>query len=217
MASPATIAFTDGSSGKIYWTSLGGYVAYTGSSSVSYSGNPSTGAYERGFLNFDTSVIGAGATVTMVEIYVINNIVQPSVGPTTSYMYIGQFIEGSLDGNVGEWNGGSLIWVVLSFTRANFPDGWKDLSEGGYGDATGYVDVTGETDIRFYGTRGDKTAWGQNLNQVKDKCKLRVTYTVPVSGKRRTLMGVGLEFLGMLWVNGVLHYKFRQTFNPMGV
>jgi hypothetical protein len=132
--------------------------------------------------NFDTSALPDTATVTVVEFYMKNSDTQPEPETSKWDLYIGSFIDGSLDGTQGEYDGGTIMLDDVTV----FTEQWWDLSAGG-NDPTGHVSLTGETDIKIVDDSTGIGNTGHNFNTSKVKCQLRVTYT-DVSRRRTGLV-----------------------------
>ncbi len=140
--------------------------------------------------NFDRSIIPGGSDITKVEFKPIDAPSQPVNPPNGIRVYIGNFINGSLDGNAGEFNGGTLMITNTTMISGT----WYDLSAGGKDPTVFFSDASGETDIAIRGQWDGVMDRGHNYNDSGGHppafCQLRVTYIPP--GLTRTLVGVGL-------------------------
>lgn len=166
----STYSFVDGSSGKIVYTGLG-YTATTGSANCKIEKNPGAGTETRAFFNFNTSGIPDNAIITLVEFKYVEAGIQP-INPPDGYTFmIGTFINGSLDGDAGEFTGGTEVantaHPILSGTWVGF-----DVA------ANSLVNKSGETDVAIWGDYSGGATQGRNFNLPRDKCQLRVTYHV---------------------------------------
>ena len=190
--SVVTLDFTDGVSGNIDYTLAGGYVATTGALNAAVVRHTGALYTMRAFFQFDTGSYFSLYDVTsidFVELYIALRTSQPSI-PSYVDAYIGNWIGPSLDGSSADFNGGNFM---IDSPPGGFVDKtYYNLGDGGH-DPTGYVSLTGTTDIAL---RGVYTAagQGQNYNWAKDNCRLRVTFTgtlKPASISTRGLLGVG--------------------------
>lgn len=175
MSKQSTFNFDDGQSGGIWFNNLIGYLVSTGwaSCSTGYDESEAREDY-RGYFSFNTSSLPDDCTVTLVEFKVIRGTTEPSGAPETYRLKwsVGTFIGRDLNGNVGEWQGGTWVRTDLS-KPANFT--WIDLGSG----APALISLTGDTDVKAWddSTEGDgDNYWGIAFNTSKSKCQLRVTY-----------------------------------------
>lgn len=181
-------AFTDGTSGKIVFTL--GYTASTGSANCIVAYNSISGAKTNTFFQFNTSTLPDDATVTVVNFGYIESTTQPPTSPSKMYVYIGDFIGAALNGNAGEFTGGTYMLDAVAGGWINNSGVYYDLAAED-NDPTGFVSLTGTTDVRF---EHDTVAGtnGRNFNTAKLKCTLLVTYTQPTSFiSRLALLGAG--------------------------
>lgn len=179
MLTSVTFDFVDSKSGKITLSSPSMYVAATGSANCQTGQNTLSQQTWRAFFNFDTSILPEGAQVTKVE-FLIRVPKPPYIDPVVYRVgfSIGSFIGAALDGNAGEWSGGSYMATIYARATDNT---WLDLAVAG-NDPTGFVNTAGDTDIKVWDySIGDTehTFWTTSLNTTRDKCKLRVTYSLP--------------------------------------
>ncbi len=132
--------------------------------------------YDSAFFQYDSSVIEDDAEVTFVEWSSVLALAQPSGAPQLEQedIFIGDIIGAALNGNSGEFNGGTYMTSRNGFTDGEFID-LSELEE----DPTIYVSLTGTTDIKVAdnSTKGTgSNSWGTNFNAVKTQCQLRITY-----------------------------------------
>ena len=180
MPSVVEFDFVDSKSGKITYIPPSSYTAATGSANCQTGQNNATGAKWRAFFNFDTSSLPDNALVATVEFFICKSTGQPAGAPQYYILKfsIGSFIGAALNGNSGEFNGGTLMVTLSSKPDDNT---WMGLDQD-FNDPRAYVNLTGDTDIKVWddSIRGTGDAsWGLNFNTAKAKCKLRVTYTIP--------------------------------------
>jgi len=178
MASPETFNFTDGISGQIAKTGFM-YTAYTGWAQCTIEYNPGSGAEIRAFFQFDTSALPDDATVTLVELNLVDSVIQPPSQTNSGSIWMGTWIGGTLDGNAAEFNGGTRV-----LAKYNFGSGFVDLGTS----AKSFVNLTGATDIKVIGTYSGIVMQGYNFNRPRSKSQLRVTYTTPVGGSVKDVM-----------------------------
>ena len=163
--------FADGKSGRIEQIGLG-YSAFTGHENCWTGQNTPIAKKWRAYFSFDTSSLPDDAQVTKVEFWQRLAYAQPAGNPETlSIKYsVGTFIGAALNGNAGEWNGGTVVLEV----NEEFNGVWVEL-EG----AHGYVNLSGDTDLKVWDDSyggGGSSSWGTDFNRPSDKCRLRVTY-----------------------------------------
>jgi len=175
----AVFNFEDGTSGKITHAGLG-YTAATGWARCDTGQDTSTGNTWRAYFNFDTSSLDDTAVVSKVEFYQKLSVFQPLGTPDVLKIQysIGTFIGDTLDGNVTEWNAGTLVHD--EYQKQN--NVWIDISN--LADPNGLVSLTGDTDLKIWdvSTQGEGDSyWGTDFNTPKIKCQLRVTYTIPIT------------------------------------
>lgn len=171
--------FVDSKSGKITYNPPSSYVAATGWANCQTGKNTQTGEIQRAYFNFDTSNLPDHAQIEKVEflIYVPK---LPAIDPVVYRIgfSIGTFIGALLDGNVDEWNGGTYMVTLYSRPTSGT---WLNLAQGG-NHPEGLVNRTGDTDIRVWDYSVgdiDHWFWMTSFNTSRDKCKLRVTYSLP--------------------------------------
>lgn len=157
--------------------------------------NSAIGREDRVVLRYNTSGIGAGATVTQIEISVWHSSAQPTPQSTSSTTLVGSWCGASLDGSANDFNasGASDTYTDL----LPYGDGdWADLGTDG-------VNVTGITDVQIRDTTGPAGSYGHAFNTTKQNMQLRVTYTPAATANimLRPLLGVGCWILGLLGVH----------------
>lgn len=140
------------------------------------------------FFRFDTSNLPDHCTVTSVQ-FRVRGYRASALGEPQDYeirLSVGDIIGGTLDGNSGEWNAGTLM-LTLDARPADKTT--LDLSDDG-NDPCPLVNISGDTDIKildhsFHGT-GD-SSWTANFNPTTtERCKLYVYFSIPsaeVTGK----------------------------------
>jgi hypothetical protein len=170
-------AFTDGNSGKIAFNGLT-YSATTGWVNCIVAFNAATLIQTNAFFQFNTGAFFSGMkvkSIDVVEFFYVEAAAQPGTLPNVMNVYIGDFIGAALNGNSGEFNGGTYMLDAVANGWLSNGNTYYDLSAEG-NDPTGFVSLTGTTDVRF---KYDSTAGtnGRNFNTTKTKCLLRVTYT----------------------------------------
>lgn len=179
------IELTDSTSGYVQLTGFT-YTAATGWANCQTTQHPFTGAVKYAFFQFDTSVLPDWATVTQVEFYQKLATVQPSGTPIVQELryYIGDFIGAALNGDAGEYTGGTYMIARTDETD----DIYLDLAAEA-NDPTVHVNKAGTTDVRIadFGS-GGFSLWGTHFNTAKVKCKLRVTWE---GAYRLPLLGAG--------------------------
>lgn len=178
-----TFDFTDGVSGYVQkltnffgdtysvgagWGLCGARFYYNIATGITYN--------KHAIFQFDTSSIGAGATIQTVEFKPIDGASQPAgaTNPDAWLMLIGNWIGATLDASAADWGGGNVMRTIGSTLSSGT---WYDLAADG-ADPTPYVDGSGTTDIALWINKNTSgTDWARNFNQDRDKCQLRVTYT----------------------------------------
>lgn len=195
-----SFAFTDGNSGKVAFTGFA-YTATTGWTNVTPAKNDNTGLQARGMMQFDTGAHFSSldvASIDMVELFVIEELTQSITPPDAVYVYMGNFIGPALNGNAGEYNGGTdLTLDILPYGSAVYIDLFDGLV-----DPTGLVNLTGTTDIALRPHNATSKNSIRDYNTSKSKCQLRVTYTLNATDTPlRALMGVGLCIAAWLGIN----------------
>jgi hypothetical protein len=188
MVDQLVLDFTASNTGRILYIPPSTYMATVGwlycDAGRADSSNMDWGA----FFSFDTSALPDHAQIDDVH-FRIRRRNDPAGEPQyySIEFWIGSFIGATLDGNAGEWTGGSLM-VTLGVKPADKTT--LDLSDDGQ-DPCPHIDKTGTTDIKILdastkGTGDD--VWSTNFNKDGDfGCKLYVTYSVPSA----TATGVG--------------------------
>lgn len=171
-------AFTDGTSGKIAFNGLV-YTATTGFANCLVNVNLLSGAVTNGFFQFDTGAFFSSLSILSidaVEFFYVEALAQPSTPPDIMEVYIGDFIGAALNGNAGEFNGGTFMLDAVVYGWLGNSNAFYNLADDG-ADPTPFINLTGTTDIRF---KHDTTAGsnGRAFNTTKGKCLLRVTYTL---------------------------------------
>jgi len=156
------------------FTAYVGYDCWTGQ-------NENDGALSRGYLSFDTSGLPAGAEILYVNLLCRRG--SDPVGMPTSYLLkisMGTFIGPTLDGNSGEWTGGTL-----TYARNTKPSDREliDLASTG-GSPELYVNRDGYTDLRIWDASVDSDPddieWATVFNIDEDTlCRLVIGYTTP--------------------------------------
>lgn len=136
----------------------------------------------RAFFNFDTSSLPDDADVIAVS-FRIRRRGDPLGDPETYRLKfsLGTFIGSALDGNVGEWDGGTHLLTV--YAKPVDRD-VEDLSDDG-GDPCPLVNLTGDTDLKVWddSTHGDGDgAWDTIFNKsTTERCLLNVMFQIPSS------------------------------------
>ena len=179
MLASAEFNFTDSKSGKITYNPPSSYVAATGWSNCVTGQNKHTGENQRAYFSFDTSSLPDHAQITKVEFLII----VPKLSTIGPLLYrigfsIGSFIGTGLDGTEDEWDAGALMVTIYSKPVTGT---WLNLAQGG-GNPEGYVNRSGDTDIKVWDySIGDLEHWFWMtiFNTSRNKCKLRVTYSLP--------------------------------------
>jgi len=175
-----TFGFGDGQSGfveKVTNFFGSSYSADTGWSvmAVRYYNNTSIGVLtdKRALFRFDTSSIPSFATISKVEFKIVDSLSQPGGSVPLSYgLKLGDdFIGSSLDGDAGEWGGGTDVKTNFTYTSGS----WFDLDT----DANDLINKGGFTCANLYVySYYANTDYGRNFNTARSKCQLRVTYAV---------------------------------------
>lgn len=144
---------------------------------------------QRGYYQFDTSDantgIPAGNIVTKVELlynYRSGPISTAGTWQWDWHIYAGQFIGAALDGNAGEWNGGSLVQFGI-FSGGDPPQSnfWIDLEDIGV-----LLDRSGITDFKIVDQSqpnpAEDAGWSMELWNgplAARRGKLRITHFPP--------------------------------------
>jgi hypothetical protein len=171
--------FADSKSGKITYNPPSSYAAATGWANCQTGQNQQTDENQRAFFSFDTSSLPDHAQIEKVEflIYVPK---LPAIDPIVYRVgiSIGTFIGAALDGTSDEWTGGA--YMVTLYSR---PASGTVVDLGATGNNPGvHVNRTGDTDIKVWDySIGDfeHWFWMTSFNTSRDKCKLRITYSLP--------------------------------------
>lgn len=163
-----TFNFTDGTSGNILKSGFV-YTATTGWASCQISYSPITRDERRAYFQFDTSSIPENAIIEKVELKLIDAAAQPVNVTASGTIYMGTFIGGTLNGDVGEWTAGNNV-AMIAFASGT----WFDLGSKGIAN----LSKTAETDIKIIGNYSGLVAEGRDFNTARDKSQLRVTYHV---------------------------------------
>jgi len=130
------------------------------------------------FFRFDTSSLPDHCEITLVQFRVRRDPTVPFGDPQFYQIRfsIGQFIGGVLNGNAGEWNGGT---EVLTLSAPPFDKTTVDFDAA----AKALVSKTGDTDVKIldHSTQGTgDSSWSKNYNaDAANLCKLYVYFTVP--------------------------------------
>lgn len=179
MLTTVSFSFADSKSGKITYNPPSSYVAATGWANCQTGQNQQTNENQRAFFSFDTSSLPDHAQIEKVEflIYV------PKIPAIDPIVYrvgisIGTFIGAALDGANDEWTGGA--YMVTLYSR---PTSGTVVDLGATGNNPGaHVNPSGDTDIKVWDySIGDfeHWFWMTSFNTSRDKCKLRITYSLP--------------------------------------
>jgi len=180
MIDQLTFNYTASNTGKILYIPPSTYIPTVGWNFCDAGRADSTGMDWGAFFSFDTSVLPDHAQIDSVSFCIRRR--DDPMGEPQFYsleFYIGSFIGATLDGNAGEWTGGSLM-VTLSSKPADKTT--LDLSTDGQ-DPCSHVDKTGTTDIKILDASmkgaGDDV-WSTNFNQYEaTPCKLSIMYSIP--------------------------------------
>jgi hypothetical protein len=171
-------AFDNTKSGHLYLYA-GSYTPHTGWDQCE-TGRTNPFRRWRAFFNFDTSAIPDHAEITVVT-FRIRRGFDPVGDPDTYALKfsLGTFIGAALNGNVGEWNGGThLLTLSVKPTDKDV----VDLSADG-GDPLSLINKTGETDLKIWDDSaqgGGDTGWATVFNKTTtERCELYVTFSVP--------------------------------------
>ena len=185
-----TYEFVDGNSGRVEKGAIS-FTAYTGSANCITKNIPATGIEGRAMFQFDTSTIPSTATVDLVEFELTEAAAQSMDHPDGIMFHIGQFIGATLNGNNGEFTGGT---ETLALSWPWTADIFYDLSTDR--DATEFVGkgAGATTDVSIWGSYAGGVTQSRIWNATKNKCSLRVTYTASFI-PRLALMGVGGSLL----------------------
>lgn len=179
MLTTAVFDFADSKSGKITYLPPSSYVAATGWANCQTGQNQQTGENQRAFFNFDTSSLPDQAQIEKVE-FLIHVPKIPAIDPVIYRVgiSIGTFIGAALDGTTDEWNGGA--YMVTLYSR---PTSGTVVDLGATGNNPGaHVNRSGDTDIKVWDySIGDVDTWFwmTSFNTSRDKCQLRITYSLP--------------------------------------
>lgn len=170
--------FDNAKSGRI--TLIGGpYTAYTGWAECE-TGRLTPFNRWRAFFSFDTSSIPDTAVIISCTMS-LRRRADPVGDPETYLLWfsIGTFIGAALDGNAGEWNGGTAV-TSLSVKPADKET--VDLTSAAYP----YVNKTGDTDLKLWDDSsegGGDPSWATRFNKnAGNLCKLNVEWTIPNLG-----------------------------------
>jgi hypothetical protein len=177
------IYLTDGTSGKIVRYPLSTYTATTGWAACKTGEDTATApnTYWRAFFQFDTSGILGSQQVENVSFIVSRAKVQPYGDPDTYELRfsIGDIIGGALDGNVAEWDAGTL---AAELDERPLHSDLIDL--GAVGIAA--INKSGNTDVKAWDNStqgpGGNPSWGFDFNRktgLGSKCGLRIVLSVP--------------------------------------
>jgi hypothetical protein len=175
-------------------------VASTGWANCQTGKNIQTGENQRAYFSFDTSSLPDHAQITKVEFLIIVP-KAPTINPLVYRIAfsIGTFIGSALDGTSEEWSAGAYLLTLYSRPVTGT---WLNLDQSG-GNPETYVNRTGETDIKVsdYGI-GDLEHWFwmTTFNTSRNKCKLRVTYSLPSAAV--TGRGTAAASAGVILPNG---------------
>lgn len=170
--------FVDSKSGQIYLYA-GTYTPYLGWIQCE-TGRTNPFRRWRAFFNFDTSALPDHSQIEAVFFRVMRR--GDAMGEPETYALkfsLGTFIGAALDGNVGEWDGGTHL---LTLDAKPATKTTLDLSDDG-GDPCALVNKAGDTDLKVwddsYQGSGDLN-WETNFNEsTTARCKLFVQYSVP--------------------------------------
>ena len=197
--------------GSTYTATTGWAACETGEITTT---SPNT--YWRAFFSFNTANIPDNAQIDGVTFSVALSKSQPYGAPDQYFLRfsIGQFIGAALNGNAGEWNGGTLATSLSSK-----PTHGQQVGLGAIG--RNAIDKTGDTDVKVwdqsYNTNGGDPAWGIDFNRktgVGSKCLLVVAYSLPSAD----LHGYGyLESEGALTAAGSATITGQGTLEAAGV
>ena len=221
-------------SGTVYFDGTS-YGTYTTPIDLGFEdfGDPTQVEY-RGLWQFDTSDattgIPAGDVITKVEL-----LYNYSSGPVSTpgdpiswgwYPYIGDFIGAGLDGDAGEFNGGSLLIDGIQSWPSGPPtsDVWMDLGE----DAPAEINRSGNTDFRLedQSTNDGSGTWYATMRNGAigaAKAQLRLTYGPPIVTVSATLDGAGsfeaaaiVESVGASTLDGVATIEAAGSVTSIG-
>ena len=179
-------AFDNAKSGRI--TLIGGsYTAYTGWAECE-TGRLTAFNRWRAFFSFDTSSIPDTAVIINCTMSIRRR--ADPVGDPETYVLrfsIGSFIGANLDGDIGEWQGGTEV-TSLSVKPADKQT--VDLTTASYP----YVNKSGDTDLKLWddSTEGSgDPSWATKFNKNSAQlCQLNVDWIIPNLGVA-TATGVG--------------------------
>lgn len=194
--------FIDGRSGKITLASSV-FTAATGWANCKTGESAFGPTYWRAYFAFDTSAVPAEAEITSVSFLVVKRRSQPYGDPQyyVCKFSIGEFIGTTLDGDAGEWNGGTLAATIYAK-----PTGGQLISLGSVGIAA--IVPGGQTDVRVWDDSTQGTgdfSWGVDFNQTFSKCQLRIVYSMPSAelvGQGLTEAAGNLEAAGSATITG---------------
>jgi len=171
--------FDDSNSG--YITKQGVvYTKKTGWADCDIAKTPLTNYEKRAFFHFDCSTMPKHPIrkIKKVEFLREDDVVQPPLQPLNTDILIGSWIAPSLEAGAADFTGGNSMFLNILQSPAYGDDQWINLSDGG-ADPTAYCDPDGWTDIAIRDTSVTVNATGHAFNNVRLKCKLRLTSIYP--------------------------------------
>lgn len=160
---------------------------------------------ERGYYQFNTSDANTGipAANTITKVELLHNY---KLGPTTTpgnwtfdfWIYAGTFIGAALNGNAGEWNGGSLVAFGISGV-ATPSDFFMDLEDIGV-----LFNRSGMTDFKIQDAstsdQPENASWSMELSNglaIATRGKLRITHEPPATPPPTFNASIGTPHAGI--------------------